>query len=99
MNWITPARATWNSMNSSGWRSDILAAKGFDERMQYGGEDRELGERLVNAGLSGIQIRYSAIVLHLDHQRPYKNAKAIKKNRSIRKQTRKNHLTKTAHGL
>lgn len=99
MNRITPARATWNGMNSSGWRSDILAAKGFDERMQYGGEDRELGERLVNAGLSGIQIRYSAIVLHLDHQRPYKSAEAIKKNRSIRKQTRKNHLTKTAHGL
>lgn len=99
MNRITPARATWNGMNSSGWRSDVLAANGFDERMQYGGEDRELGERLVDSGLSGIQIRYSAIVLHLDHQRPYKNLEAIEKNHSIRKQTRENHLTKTEYGL
>ena len=99
MNCITPTGATWNGMNSSGWRSNILAARGFDERMQYGGEDRELGERLVNAGVSGIQIRYSAIVLHLDHQRPYKNVEAIEKNRSIRKQTQENHSTQTDYGL
>ena len=99
MNHITPVHATWNGMNSSGWRSDIMAAKGFDERMQYGGEDRELGERLVNAGICGIQIRYQAIVLHLDHQRPYKNIEAIEKNLAIRQQTKKSHLTKTEYGL
>ena len=99
MNIITPARATWNGMNSSGWRSDILAAKGFDERMQYGGEDRELGERLINAGVKGTQIRYSAIVLHLDHQRPYKNIEAMEKNDEIRQHTRKAHLEKTDYGL
>ena len=26
-----------------GWRRDVLRAQGFDERMRYGGEDRELG--------------------------------------------------------
>ena len=51
MNFITPAKATWNGMNSSGWRDDILFVNGFDERMQYGGEDREMGERMFNMGI------------------------------------------------
>ena len=99
MNKITPTSATWNGMNSSGWRSDLLAARGFDERMRYGGEDRELGERLENAGVKGIQIRYSAIALHLDHSRPYVDSDAIEKNREIRRNTRRNHLTRTEFGL
>lgn len=99
MNILTPAKATFNGGNSSGWRSDILAARGFDERMQYGGEDRELGERLVNAGIRGIQVRYSAIVLHLDHKRPYVNVEGLEKNRAIRRHTREQHLTETSYGL
>jgi glycosyltransferase involved in cell wall biosynthesis len=95
MNSITPARATWNGMNSSGWKSDIVATNGFDERMKYGGEDRELGERLVNAGICPRQIRYSAITLHLDHQRPYRNAEARRINDEIRRATKLNHATKT----
>ncbi len=99
MNRITPARASWNGMNSSGWRTDLLATNGFDERMQYGGEDRELGERLTNAGIRGRQIRYSAVVLHLDHSRPYVNDEAWQINDAIRQTTRKQHLTRTSHGL
>ena len=76
MNFITPAKATWNGMNSSGWRDDILFVNGFDERMQYGGEDREMGERMFNMGIRAKQIRYSAIVLHLDHRRPHVNKEA-----------------------
>ncbi len=99
MNHITPTHATWNGMNSSGWRSDILRANGFDERMQYGGEDRELGERLVNAGIRSKQIRYSAIILHLDHKRPYVNDEAWQRNNAIRRETRLRRLTRTEHGL
>lgn len=99
MNAVTPTSATWNGMNSSGWRDDLLAARGFDERMRYGGEDRELGERLVNAGLRGRQIRYSAIALHLDHDRPYIDFEALEQNRAIRRHTRSAHLTTTQHGL
>ena len=99
MNAITPAKATWNGMNSSGWRTDIIAARGFDERMRYGGEDRELGERLVNAGIKGVQIRYSAITLHLDHDRPYVDQQAIEANNAIRRHTREHRLTRTEHGL
>lgn len=99
MNALTPTHATWNGMNSSTWRTEILRTRGFDERMEYGGEDREMGERLINSGLMTRQIRYSAIVLHLDHGRPYVNEAAWERNNAIRKETKKLHLTETEHGL
>lgn len=99
MNAITPTHATWNGMNSSAWREDILCVRGFDERMQYGGEDREMGERLFNKGIKGRQIRYSAIVLHLEHSRPYVNDEALCRNKEIRKETQLQRLVETAYGL
>jgi len=99
MNAITPTKATWNGCNSSGWRADILKTKGFNEEMQYGGQDRELGERLFNMGIKSKQIRYSAICLHLDHKRPYKTTESISKNRAIRKNTRKTKITATPNGI
>ena len=99
LNFITPTKATWNGHNSSGWKKDLLSANGFDERMQYGGQDRELGERLVNAEIRPIQLRYSAICLHLDHARGYKNQASIEKNRAIRKHTRNSGKTRTEYGI
>lgn len=99
MNFITPTRATWNGCNSSGWKTDMLTINGFNEEMQYGGEDREFGERLVNLGLKSKQIRYSAILLHLDHARPYKNREAIARNVAIRKNTRRKKITETPNGI
>lgn len=99
MNFITPTKATWNGMNSSGWRSDILAVAGFDERMQYGGEDREMGERLFNMGIRSKQIRYSAIVLHLDHKRPYVNKEALERNKAIRRETKRGRVVVTPYGI
>ncbi|MBR1541993.1 MAG: glycosyltransferase family 2 protein [Bacteroidaceae bacterium] len=99
MNIITPARATWNGMNSSGWREDIISVNGFDERMKYGGEDREMGERLFNKGIRSKQIRYSAITLHLYHDRPYVSKESWQLNNIIRKQTRKEHIVMTPYGI
>jgi glycosyltransferase involved in cell wall biosynthesis len=81
---ITPTKATWNNCNASGWKSDLTAVNGFNEDMQYGGADRELGERLANHGVTGIQIRYQALVLHLDHKRGYKTPETMRKNMAIR---------------
>ena len=92
LNFLTPTKATWNGHGSSGWKKDILAVNGYNEEMQYGGQDRELGERLVNLGLKGKQIRYSAVCIHLDHKRGYATRESIFKNRKIRQQTR--HLRK-----
>lgn len=99
MNFITPANASWNGGNSSGWLTDILEVNGYNNEMSYGGEDRELGERLMNYGLKGIQARYSVIALHLDHGRPYKNIEFIKKNEVIRRNTRKLKIVKTPNGI
>lgn len=99
LNRFTPTKATWNGHNVSGWRKDIFAAKGFDERMQYGGEDRELGERLFNAGIKSKQIRYSAICLHLDHARGYVTQEMRDKNTKIRQETKQQKLKETAFGL
>jgi len=96
---LTPTNASWNGHNSSGWKKDIMAVNGFDERMQYGGQDRELGERLFNHGIKSIQIRYSAICLHLDHARGYKNQDSIDKNKAIRKNTRTTKSDYTDYGV
>lgn len=99
MNNITPARSSWNGCNSSGWREDMLRVNGYNEDMQYGGQDREFGERLVNLGIRSIQKRYSAIVLHLDHKRPYRTRESIEKNRAIRRHTCEARIIRTPHGI
>lgn len=99
MNAITPAKATWNGGNSSGWRADLLAVNGFNERMRYGGEDREFGERLVNMGLRGVQLRYSAVTLHLDHKRPYVNKEHLAMNKKIRQEIRRTKTIVTPYGI
>jgi glycosyltransferase involved in cell wall biosynthesis len=99
LNALTPTRASWNGHNASGWRTDILRVNGFDERMVYGAEDREFGERLMNVGIRGVQIRYSAICVHLYHDRPYRTAEGQAHNRQIRQRTLREKLTWTAHGI
>jgi glycosyltransferase involved in cell wall biosynthesis len=96
---VTPAGATFNNCNSSAWKEDLLAVNGYDERMQYGGPDRELGERLENMGLRGTQIRHRAIVLHLDHARGYKTTESLDRNRAIRAHTRKHNIIRTPYGM
>ncbi|ADV50082.1 glycosyltransferase family 2 protein [Cellulophaga sp. E16_2] len=87
-NKITTTKASWNGHNASGWKKDILSVNGFDERMEYGGEDREMGHRLFHRGIKGKQIRYSAVCIHLDHERGYVTKEAIHKNKKIRKETK-----------
>lgn len=99
LNAITPTNASWNGHNSSAWKADILAVNGFDERMAYGGEDREMGERMMNKGLKSVQIRYSAVVIHLDHARGYVNQEALAKNKAIRQQTKEQKSTWTPFGI
>ena len=96
---ISPATAGWNGHNASGWKADILAANGFDERMGYGGEDRELGERLENAGVRGKRIRHRVTCLHLDHPRGYVDPQVRAANLEIRRETRRTRRTRTGHGI
>lgn len=96
---LTPTKATWNGHNASTLRRHLLDANGFDLDMAYGGEDRALGERLVNSGLGGVQARHRLLVIHLDHGRPYVDAKALVRNRAIRRRIRREHETRSRRGL
>lgn len=96
---VSPARASWNGHGASAWKRDILAANGFDERMGYGGQDREFGERLENAGIRGKRIRHRASALHLDHPRGYASAEGIAFNRQLRAQTRRGRRVRTEYGI
>lgn len=96
---LTTTRPTWNGGNASGWRRDLIAVNGFDERMGYGGLDRELGRRLENAGVRGRGVRYRALCVHLDHARGYADSRSIRGNRKIRRRTRSERLTWTPFGI
>ena len=76
-----------------------MSVNGFNEEMQYGGQDRELGERLENKKIRGKQIRYSAICIHLDHKRGYNTRESIDKNKAIRRETRKTGKAWTEAGV
>lgn len=96
---LTPTGATFNGHNSSVWREDLIRVNGFDERLEWGGLDRELGERLENAGVRGKQLRHRALVVHLDHGRGYKRPEAMARNRAIRDEVAAQRLTRTPAGL
>jgi glycosyltransferase involved in cell wall biosynthesis len=54
--------------NHAYWRSDLIAVNGFEERMiGWGPEDKECVTRLLNAGVKGRELRYTALALHLHH--------------------------------
>ncbi len=99
MNSVTPTNRTWNGHNASGWKKDLFDINGFDESMQYGGQDCELGYRLRHNGIKAKQIRYSAICVHLDHARGYVNPEMLANSRRIKKNTLSNKLTFTENGL
>lgn len=96
---ITPAKPTFNNCNSSAWKDDLLAINGYDERMKYGGPDRELGERLENHGIRGKQIRHRAVCVHLDHSRGYKTTESVQANLAIRADTRGRKVVRTPYGI
>ena len=96
---LTPTGATFNGHNASAWREDLVRVNGFDERLEWGGLDRELGERLEHAGVHGRQIRHRALVVHLDHGRGYKRPEAIARNRAIRDEVAARQLTRAPVGL
>lgn len=96
---FTPTHRTWNGHNSSTWRDLLLKVNGFDIDMEYGGLDRALGERMMNAGVRGIQVRYRIPCLHLFHERPYDNPERWKRNYEIRDRIRRNREIRAQRGI
>jgi glycosyltransferase involved in cell wall biosynthesis len=96
---VSPTRASFNGHNASVWKTDAVAVNGFDERMGWGGLDREFGERLVNAGIRGLRIRHRAHVVHLDHPRGYRKPSIEAANRAIRDEVALSKRARTAFGI
>ena len=96
---ITTTNPSFNNCNSSGFKEDMIAINGYDERMKYGGPDREFGERLENYGVKGKQIRHKAICLHLDHSRGYKTPESLAANLAIRKEVKSKSIKWTPYGI
>lgn len=98
-NKLTPTACNFKGSNGSAWLSDILAVNGFDERMPWGGEDREFGVRLINKGIRPKHVRYNAIVIHLDHSRGYRDPEMVAKNKALRQENEKNGVAWTEYGI
>jgi hypothetical protein len=56
----------------------------FAQEIASNGQNRSMGGRLPDRGLTGKQIRHRAILLHPDHKRGYKTPENMRKNRIIR---------------
>jgi glycosyltransferase involved in cell wall biosynthesis len=94
-----PTRRSLCGANWSAWRDDILRVNGFDETITYGGLDKELGDRLRNAGIPGRHLRFSAPLVHLDHSRPYADTKKKKRNKDWIHEVRRSGVSWTEHGI
>ena len=99
LNHITTTKGAFSGGNSSVWRIDIESVNGFDEQMEHGGLDAELGYRLINHGIRPLQIRYSAICLHLEHSRGYVRTDVQQVNLRIRTETVQQQRDWTPHGI
>lgn len=96
---LTPTAPLFAGNNASVWREAMFAANGFDMEMGYGGLDRAVGYRLVNLGVRGIQVRHRAVCMHLHHQRPYKDAEGMRRNREILEGIRRTGQTRARRGI
>jgi glycosyltransferase involved in cell wall biosynthesis len=99
LNRLSPTRTTWNGHNASCFKEAAIQVNGFEERMQYGGQDCEFGDRLCNLGLKGHRIRYSAVCLHLYHGRGYVTEEMLRNSHRIREETRKHAVVRAQRGL
>ncbi|MFO8174116.1 MAG: glycosyltransferase [Longimicrobiales bacterium] len=96
---LTTTNPTWNLNNASTWRDFLFAVNGMEMEMQYGGADRALGSRLENLGLGGKRARFRAVLLHLDHSRPYKTRESIRRNKAIRRRIVSRREVRARDGL
>ncbi|MDA7759031.1 glycosyltransferase [Amylibacter sp.] len=96
---ISPIRCSWSGGNASTFREHIFFVNGFNTTLNYGGEDKEFGVRLINARIKARHLRYSAPLYHLEHDRGYINDERIKENREMIINRRFDRSHKTKNGI
>ena len=80
-NFLTHRPTVFTGNGSSVWRQSAMAVNGFDERMRYGGEDKDFGIRLSAFGLGSRLCKFSLVCVHLNHPRPYVDQNELRANR------------------
>ena len=83
LNHHTRTTLYWLGSNSSCFKSDAVAINGFDHRFTYGFEDADFGYRLELAGVTPRTVRWTAVVLHLWHERPWSSPATLAANRKL----------------
>jgi glycosyltransferase involved in cell wall biosynthesis len=96
---LSPVQRAWCGANASAFRSALLMVNGFDETMKWGGEDKELGVRLANAGIRGQHLRFTAPLVHLEHARGYADPAVKAANRQTVKAAQRAGVTWTENGI
>lgn len=96
---LTPTSPTFNGGNASVDRVSVERVNGFEAELGHGGGDREFGQRLENLGLVGKQVRYRAVLVHLEHGRPYASPELKETNRRRRARLRDTGEIRAARGL
>jgi glycosyltransferase involved in cell wall biosynthesis len=96
---LTPTRAEFQGNNASVSRAALVAVNGFESLMGYGGLDKELGRRLQNLGVRGLQARHRAVCLHLHHERPYRRPEALRAHRARIARISRGGATRARSGL
>jgi len=83
LNRATRTRLYWLGSNSSCFREDLMAVNGFDNRFSYGFEDGDFGNRLEMLQVTPRTVRWTAILLHLWHGRPWSDPETEAANRTL----------------
>lgn len=96
---VSLARKRWLGGNASTFRDNLFIVNGYDASLTYGAEDKELGVRLENAGIKPYSIRYSAPILHMEHERGYVEKRKNLGNLALMKQHLRTGETKPKIGL
>lgn len=96
---ITTTPARWHGNNASTWREHLIAVNGFDMEMGYGGQDAALGDRLENLGLRPKRIRHRAPVVHLHHERPWRDEEGMRRIVEMRQRIRATGDRRTPRGI
>jgi glycosyltransferase involved in cell wall biosynthesis len=82
-NAISPTELYWLGANSSCYREDAEAINGFDNRFGYGFEDGDFGNRLENLGIRPATVRWTAVALHLHHDKPWARESDMARHRQM----------------
>lgn len=98
-NVLTPTKRTWNGHNSSCFRKDAVAINGFNELIQYGGQDVEFGCRLNHSGVRGKHLRFSTIPVHLYHGHEYVKPGMLERSAEQRLETNRRRLVRAEVGV